>query len=53
MRRWAGIIVILTLSLTVALLTAALATEWQQVIVYTRSITIHALAVSSNNTGLS
>ncbi|MDT7863631.1 MAG: S16 family serine protease [Vulcanisaeta sp.] len=51
MRRWAGIIVILTLSLTVALLTAALATEWQQVIVYTRSITIHALAVSSNNTG--
>ncbi|PLC68758.1 peptidase S16 [Vulcanisaeta sp. EB80] len=50
MRRWAGIIVILTLSLTVALLTAALlATEWQQV--YTRSITIHALAVSSNDTG--
>jgi uncharacterized protein len=51
MRRWAGIIVILTLFLTVALLTAALATEWQQVIVYTRSITIHALAVSSNDTG--
>ncbi|WP_066798384.1 S16 family serine protease, partial [Caldivirga sp. MU80] len=51
MRRWAGIIVILTLSLTVALLTAALAAEWQQVIVYTRSTTIHALAVSSNNTG--
>ena len=52
MRRWAGIIVILTLSLTVALLTAALlATEWQQVIAYTRSITIHALAVSSNDTG--
>ena len=51
MRRWAGIIVILTLSLTVAVLTATLATEWQQVIVYTRSITIHALAVSSNDTG--
>jgi uncharacterized protein len=51
MRRWTGIIVILTLFLTVALLTAALATEWQQVIVYTRSITIHALAVSSNDTG--
>ncbi len=51
MRRWAGIIVILALSLTVALLTAALAAEWQQVIVYTRSLTIHALAVSSNDTG--
>ncbi|WP_054842461.1 S16 family serine protease [Vulcanisaeta distributa] len=37
--------------LTLALSTFALAGGWQQVITYVRSMTIHALAVSSNDSG--
>ncbi|WP_243668446.1 hypothetical protein [Vulcanisaeta sp. JCM 16161] len=43
--------VLIALVLALGVFTFALADEWQQVIIYTRSITIHALAVSSNNSG--
>ncbi|GAB6944539.1 S16 family serine protease [Vulcanisaeta sp. JCM 14467] len=44
-------IVLLALALALSTFVLALAEEWQQLVVYTRSITIHALAVSSNNSG--
>ncbi len=46
-----GIIVLIMLALTLSVFTYALAGEWQELTVYVRSITIHALAVSSNNSG--
>lgn len=46
-----GIVTVVILLLVMASLITVLASEWQQLVVYTRSVTIHALAVSSNNTG--
>ncbi|MFB6469845.1 MAG: S16 family serine protease [Vulcanisaeta sp. AZ3] len=46
-----SIVAVVILLLVMASLITVLASEWQQLVVYTRSVTIHALAVSSNNTG--
>ncbi len=46
-----NIAILLLLAVVLISLMTVLASEWQEITVYTRSITIHALAVSSNNTG--
>ncbi len=46
-----GIIVILVLILTLSSLVLASTSGWQQLTIYVRSLTIHALAVSTNNSG--
>jgi uncharacterized protein len=51
MRRSIAIGVLLVTLLVAASLITALANEWRQVTIYTKTVTIHALAVSSNNTG--
>ena len=47
----ASIIVLVALALVLSSLIIGLANEWQQIVIYTRSLAVHALAVSSNNSG--
>ena len=49
--RLLGMIAVAVLILALGIFMTVMANGWQQVIVYMRSITIHALAVSSNNSG--